>query len=94
MDAELTEMPLVASDAAGAVGDTQWQAGSDVGMDDLNADFVGDEEEGETPEAIGLIGHFEARQLLGHKDKAGAFVGSLDMSMTKRNLISTADGIG
>lgn len=53
-----------------------------------------EEEEGETPEPIGLIGHFEARALLGHKDTLGPFVGSLDMSMTERELISTQDGVG
>lgn len=53
-----------------------------------------DQEEEETPDPIGLIGHFEARALLGHKDTPGSFVGSLDMSMTERDLISTQDGVG
>lgn len=48
----------------------------------------------ETPEPIGLIGHFEARALLDRKDIPGSFTGSLDMSMTERDLISTEDGVG
>lgn len=51
-------------------------------------------EEQETPEPIGLIGHFEARALLDREDIPGPFSASLDMSMTKRDLISTEDGVG
>lgn len=51
-------------------------------------------EEGEPPEAIGLIGHFEAAHLATQKGREGSFTGSLDMSMTERDLISTEEGIG
>ncbi|CAN0181761.1 unnamed protein product, partial [Ectocarpus sp. 4 AP-2014] len=47
----------------------------------------------EPAEAVGLIGHFEASRLLAHKGKAGTFVGSLDMSMTERELVSTEEGV-
>lgn len=48
----------------------------------------------EPAEAIGLIGHFEAAHLVAHKGREGSFVGSLDMSMTERDLASTEDGVG
>ncbi|CAN0044395.1 unnamed protein product [Ectocarpus sp. 13 AM-2016] len=48
----------------------------------------------EPAEAVGLIGHFEASRLLAQKGKAGTFVGSLDMSMTERELVSTEEGVG
>ncbi|CAM9453966.1 unnamed protein product [Scytosiphon promiscuus] len=47
----------------------------------------------EPAEAVGLIGHFEASRLLSRKGKEGAFVGSLDMSMTEQGLVSTEEGI-
>ncbi|CAN0428762.1 unnamed protein product [Ectocarpus sp. 12 AP-2014] len=47
----------------------------------------------EPAEAVGLIGHFEASRLLVQKGKAGTFVGSLDMSMTERELVSTEEGV-
>lgn len=51
-------------------------------------------EDEEAPDAIGLIGHFEARQLLAQQGKGEEFVGSLDMSMTTRDLVSTEEGVG
>ncbi|CAB1116357.1 unnamed protein product [Ectocarpus sp. CCAP 1310/34] len=48
----------------------------------------------EPAEAVGLIGHFEASRLLVQKGKEGTFVGSLDMSMTERELVSTEEGVG
>lgn len=64
----------------------------------VDADDVEDGEEeledAEEPDAIGLIAHFEARQLLAQKGKEGEFVGSLDMSMTTRDLVSTEEGVG
>lgn len=48
----------------------------------------------EPAEAVGLIGHFEASRLLAQKGKEGTFVGSLDMSMTERELVSTEEGVG
>ena len=48
----------------------------------------------ELAEAIGLIGHFEAAHLVTRKGIEGSFVGSLDMSMTERDLVSTEDGVG
>lgn len=54
----------------------------------------GDEDAHEEPEAIGLIGHFEAADLLTHKGKEGPFVGSLDMTMSTRQLMSTEEGVG
>lgn len=48
----------------------------------------------EPPEAVGLIGHFEASRLLAQKGREGVFVGSLDMSMTERELVSTEEGVG
>lgn len=54
----------------------------------------GGAEEGEPPEAVGLIGHFEAANLAAHKGREGSFMGSLDMSMTERDLISTKEGVG
>ena len=67
-----------------------------VDADDVEGGADGEEElEGaEEPDAIGLIGHFEARQLLAQKGKGGEFVGSLDMSMTTRDLVSTEEGVG
>lgn len=62
-----------------------------TGDGNIDGDARGDDDE---PAAIGLIGHFEATELMGHKGKAGPFVGSLDMSMTKRDLISTEEGVG
>ncbi|CBN75104.1 predicted methyltransferase [Ectocarpus siliculosus] len=47
----------------------------------------------EPAEAVGLIGHFEASRLLAQKGKEGTFVGSLDMSMTERELVSTEEGV-
>lgn len=46
------------------------------------------------PDVIGLIGHFEASDLLIQKGKEGSFVGSLDMGMTTRELVSTGEGVG
>ena len=54
----------------------------------------GDEHVDAEADAIGLIGHFEAKELLAHKGKEGLFVGSLDMSMTTRELMSTSAGVG
>lgn len=51
-------------------------------------------EKGEPPEAIGLIGHFEAAHLAARKGREGSFTGSLDMSMSERDLLSTEEGIG
>lgn len=48
----------------------------------------------EPAEPVGLIGHFEAAHLVAQKGRGGSFVGSLDMSMTERDLISTEDGVG
>lgn len=48
----------------------------------------------EPADAIGLIGHFEAARLVARKGREGSFVGSLDMSMTERALVSTEDGVG
>lgn len=59
----------------------------DSGSDDAAA-------EEEPAEAIGLIGHFEAAVLVAQKGREGSFVGSLDMSMTERDLVSTEDGVG
>lgn len=55
----------------------------------------GDEQvDGDTADTVGLIGHFEATELLSHRGKEGLFRGSLDMSMSTRELMSTAEGIG
>lgn len=61
---------------------------------DRGAAGEGDADEGEPPEAIGLIGHFEAAHLAAQKGQEGRFTGSLDMSMTERDLMSTEEGIG
>lgn len=70
--------------------------GRGVDADDVEDGTDGEEElEGAAElDAIGLIGHFEARQLLDQKGKEGDFVGSLDMSMTTRDLVSTEEGVG
>lgn len=67
-----------------------------VDADDFEDGADGEEEleSEEEPDAIGLIGHFEARQLLAQKGKEGEFVGSLDMSMTTRDLVSIEEGVG
>lgn len=78
-DAALTEQPA---------DETPELVAGSGNIDDAGGD--GDDE----PAAIGVIGHFEATELLGHKGKAGPFVGSLDMSMTKRDLVSTEEGVG
>ena len=54
---------------------------------------AGDDEE-EHVEAVGLIGHFEAANLMTRKGEEGSFVGSLDMSMSERDLVSTEEGVG
>lgn len=59
----------------------------------VEGDGGGDGED-EPPEAVGLIGHFEAAHLVVQKGREGSFVGSLDMSMTERDLVSTEDGVG
>lgn len=53
-----------------------------------------DDDAEEPAEAVGLIGHFEASRLLAQKGREGGFVGSLDMSMTERELVSTEEGVG
>lgn len=80
-DAALIEKPFDDAQATKVVN----------GDGNIDGDARGDDDE---PEAIGLIGHFEATELMGRKGKAGPFVGSLDMSMTKRDLISTEEGVG
>ncbi|CAM9327261.1 unnamed protein product, partial [Ectocarpus fasciculatus] len=52
-----------------------------------------DDDAEEPAEAVGLIGHFEASRLLAQKGREGGFVGSLDMSMTERELVSTEEGV-
>lgn len=66
-------------------------------LDDAAVDFDEDgteEQDDVVPDAIGLIGHFEASALLALKGKEGPFRGSLDMSMTTQNLVSTEEGVG
>lgn len=62
--------------------------------DDDEGDRADDGDAEEPPEAIGLIGHFEAAHLAAQNGREGSFTGSLDMSMTERDLISTEEGVG
>eukprot|EP00752_Nemacystus_decipiens_P014219 g12648.t1 len=61
--------------------------------EEIEEDGGGDDGEDVPEEAVGLIGHFEAAHLVAQKRREGSFVGSLDMSMTKRDLVSTEDGV-
>lgn len=64
-------------------------------QNELEQEHQGDEQVDEdTAGAVGLIGHFEATELLSQRGKEGLFWGSLDMSMSTRELISMAEGIG
>lgn len=73
---------------ASQVGPSLDDVGAQQDADDAGADAD------EPAEAVGLIGHFEAAQLVAQKGRKGSFVGSVDMSMTERDLISTEDGVG
>lgn len=93
---QMIDMGLVPPEGA------EQQQGQEQGQVDQNGASVdeGGGQEGtdldaeESAEAIGLIGHFEASHLLSRKGKEGTFMGSLDMSMTERDLVSTEEGVG
>lgn len=62
---------------------------------ELELEYQGDEQVDEDAAGVvGLIGHFEATELLSQRGKEGCFWGSLDMSMSTRELISVPEGIG
>lgn len=68
--------------------------GERLGDEDLSVMNVAEDHHEGEPEAIGLIGHFEAEALLLRKHERGPFESSLDMGMSRRALVSTAAGIG
>ncbi len=70
------------------------ESGQQGGEKEPSSSLDGGEEVGGQAEAVGLIGHFEAAHLMAHKGRRGNFVGSLDMSMTERELVSTEEGVG
>lgn len=94
----MIDMGLVPPEEGGQQGGESEPSSS---LDGGEGDEEEDEEVGggagdaeEEAEAVGLIGHFEAAHLMTHKGEPGNFVGSLDMSMTERELVSTEEGVG
>lgn len=87
---QMIDLGLLPPKEGGKVQQADRSLDLDVDVAEGGAELEGEEE----PDAIGLIGHFEARQLLAQQRKEGEFVGSLDMSMTTRDLVSTEEGVG
>lgn len=93
----MIDMGLVPPDDAQAERrqDLAQDAGFDpASVDQRSEEQAGAEEDDSDLEVVGLIGHFEAADLLAQKGKEGSFTGSVDMSMTRRELLSTEEGVG
>ncbi|CAN0001437.1 unnamed protein product [Choristocarpus tenellus] len=65
-----------------------------VNEEDQGEDEKYVQESSECGPAVGLIGHFEAKELLLQRGRLGSFMGSLDMGMSKQELVSLEDGVG